>query len=132
MTMNKTLEAALDALVQALEQDGALREYRAANEAYLADGELVAKINEYNVQSALLEQQNDAAEQDAQLTASISGRLKTLYDEISRNPAMAELQRAEQALSEVIGEINARIQRVINPNAGEGCGDECAHCQGCH
>lgn len=131
--MTELLKKACDALKAEIENSDIIKAYKEARDKYNADTRLTSLITEYNVQAALLEQESrkDESERDADLIASINGRINAIYEEVSSSPALAELQQAEQAVSGLIGEINMILQSAIYPEE-TGCTHDCSTCGGCH
>ncbi len=131
--MNENLAKATAQLCMALETSDELMNYNAAKVAYEADTTLSKLITEYNVQATLLEQEGKKpeSERDTKLIESISARLREVYDEISDSVVLKNMREAEEALSNVIAEINQKIQLCIEPDAGN-CTHDCSTCGGCH
>lgn len=131
--MNENLAKATAQLCMALETSDELMNYNAAKVAYEADTSLSKLITEYNVQATLLEQEGKKpeSERDTKLIESISGRLREVYDSISDSVVLKNMREAEEALSNVIAEINQKIQLCIDPDSGN-CTHDCSTCGGCH
>lgn len=132
--MNEELKIALEAFLNVLRESEPLKRYNEAKEAYVADGHLIALVNQYNVQGQLLRDEGAKPERDQELIGQITAKLKELYDEILRNEHMLAMQEAEQAVSEIVTEINHGVQSIVQPEAVEGgaCGGNCSSCKGCH
>ncbi len=129
--MNEKLRAKYEEFLALLEGDADIVEYKEAKEAYLSDNVVVTKINEYNVQSSLLEQENAKEEKDTLLIESIKKRVDRLYTEITENKAMQRMTAAEEKMGMLFTEINSGLQTIINPES-DSCGGSCSSCSGCH
>lgn len=132
--MNESLKQALETFLTAFRESEPVVNYQNAKAMYIADGKLIALVNQYNVQGQLLRDEGAKQERNEELIAQITGKLKELYDEIMRNENMLAMQQAEQAISDIISDINRGIQSIVQPEAVEGgaCGGNCSSCSGCH
>ncbi len=134
--MNETLQKIYAQFIEELKKDETVIAYQKAKEAYAANGVLMNKVVEYNAQAQALEVENARPEKDSLLIASITGRLKSLYDEIITDPTMVALNDTEKAVNDIITEVNYGLQCVIAPETihehDESCGGDCGHCGGCH
>ena len=131
--MNEKLRAKFEEFLAILESDADIIEYKAAKDMYESDKGITTKINEYNVQNSLLEQENAKADMDTLLIESLKKRISELYKEITASPAMQRMTAAEDRMGVIFSEINMGLQSVINPDAAEGgCGGGCSSCSGCH
>lgn len=134
--MNETLHKIYAQFIEELKKDETVIAYQKAKEAYAANGVLMNKVVEYNAQAQALEVENARPEKDSLLIASITGRLKSLYDEIITDPTMVALNDTEKAVNDIITEVNYGLQCVIAPETihehDESCGGDCGHCGGCH
>lgn len=132
--MNEALKNALETFLTAFRDSEPVVNYLNAKELYVADGKLIALVNQYNVQGQLLRDEGAKPERDEELITQITGKLKEIYDEIMRNENMLAMQQAEQVISDIISDINRGIQSIVQPEAVEGgaCGGNCSSCSGCH
>ncbi len=132
--MNEEWKKTLETFLNAFRDSEPVTRYQNAKALYLADGKLIALVNQYNVQGQLLRDEGAKPERDQELIAQITEKLKELYDEITRNEHMQAMQEAEQEISEIIADINRGIQSIVQPEAVEGgaCGGNCSSCRGCH
>lgn len=134
--MNETLHKIYAQFIEELKKDETVIAYQKAKEAYAANGVLMNKVVEYNAQAQALEVENARPEKDSLLITSITGRLKSLYDEIITDPTMVALNDTEKAVNDIITEVNYGLQCVIAPETihehDESCGGDCGHCGGCH
>ena len=131
--MNETLQKAASALCEALENSDELKNYNKAKAAYNADKTLTSLITEYNVQATLLETESKKPEneQDKTLIDSISTRLRSIYEEITKDSVLSDMRNAEEGLGAVIEEINRMIQVTIEPESAN-CTHDCSTCGSCH
>lgn len=130
--MNEAWKQALEAFLNAFRESETVVNYQNAKALYIADGKLIALVNQYNVQGQLLRDEGAKETRDDELLTQITAKLKELYDEIQENPNMQALQEAENALSLMIDDINRGIQSIVQPEADGSCGGNCSSCSGCH
>ena len=131
--MTEFMQNAIEELKKALSESEELREYNAAKEAYTGDAELMRAVNEYNLQTAILEQEGSKSpdERDPELIKSISDRLRAVYSGIERSENLARMRAAEDAISQVINELNVAVRLTISPESEQNCTHDCSTCGGC-
>lgn len=131
--MNEKLREKFEEFLELLENDADMIEYKEAKECYKNDEDVITKINEYNVQTSLLDQEKNKAEKDSLLVENLKKRLKELYTEISESKTMVRMSAAEDKVTAIFSEINMGLQKIVNPEASEGgCSGSCSSCGGCH
>lgn len=130
--MNEELKQAFETFLNTFRDSEPVIRYNNAKELYMADGRLVALINQYNVQAQLLRDEGAKEERDDELISQITGKLKELYDEIMRNDNMTAMQEAEQEISAILDSINRGLMSVVRPEDAGGCSGSCSSCSGCH
>lgn len=128
------MKQALEQFLNALRDCEAVKNYQAAKDRYIADGELITLVNEYNMQGQMLRDEGAKPERDDVLIGQITEKLKETYDAIMRNENMVAFQQAEQAVSELISDVDRGIRSVVMPEDVEGgaCSGNCSTCGGCH
>ena len=62
--------------------------------------------------------------------AELGDKMKKVYEEIMQNPNMITFMEAQQELSDMVQEINARIQFFITGEEPTACDGNCASCGG--
>lgn len=132
--MDENMKQALEQFLNALRDSEAVKNYQAAKDRYIADGELITLVNEYNMQGQMLRDEGAKPERDDVLIGQITEKLKETYDAIMRNENMVAFQQAEQAVSELISDVDRGIRSVVMPEDVEGgaCSGNCSTCGGCH
>ena len=132
--MDNNMKQALEQFLNALRDSEAVKNYQAAKDRYIADGELITLVNEYNMQGQMLRDEGAKPERDDVLIGQITEKLKETYDAIMRNENMVAFQQAEQAVSELISDVDRGIRSVVMPEDVEGgaCSGNCSTCGGCH
>lgn len=130
--MTEKLSKAIAEMLDALKDEPALAAYNTAKDAYFTQSGLQERINEYSVQSGLLEQESKKTPRDDLLIASISARLKALYESLTAEPVMLAMQDAENDLNDILSKISNGIRFTVYGEEEEHeCGGDCGHCHGC-
>jgi len=132
--MNEELRKKFDEFIELLDNDEVVIEYKNAKQKYLSDESVMSKINEYNVQTSLLDEENQKKEKDTLLIESLKKRLNELYKEITENKVMQRMTVAEDNLNNIFTQINMGLQSIVDPNAcnDNNCEGGCSTCGGCH
>lgn len=133
--MNEQLKALTEQLKAALAETNEVKEYIAARDAYMTDGELLTLVNEYNVQTKVYDTESAKAEPDQLLLASIKARIEALYGQIIENPRAKFFAEKESVLAEIYNGIYEDLQSIIMPehhHDHDGCNGDCSGCHGCH
>ncbi len=120
-------------LKQALADMDEVKEYIAARDAYMSNGELITLVNEYNVQCKVLDTEGTKPDADEMLVSSIKARIETLYTQITENPVAKAFAEKEAAIAEIYNGIYDELQSVVVPKHNhDSCGGNCSSCHGCH
>lgn len=122
-------------LGQALKADERLIALEQAKRNYENDPALRRDLTEYDVQQKLLAQEiaKGDGERDLHLVETVQARIDALYRSIGGNPAYQELDRAQNAVNQLMNRVNAAITyEITGEMPGEGCTHNCATCGGCH
>lgn len=114
-----------------LENSQIVNRQKAAKKAFDADEELQALIGEFNLAKMSLMNESNKEKPDAEKTEQFRAQTTATYEKIMQHPTMIELNEAEMALENLLGQINAILQKSISDDAG-GCTHNCATCGGCH
>lgn len=130
--MNEQLKALTEQLKNALAETAEVKEYLAARDAYMSDGDLITLVNEYNVQSKVYDTEASKTEPDQILLASIRARVETLYNQITENPHAKEFADKEGTLATIYNEIYDTLQSLVVPEHHHDCNGDCSGCHGCH
>ena len=131
--MNVNTLKAVEELKKLLAEEGAVKEYLEARDAYVADKELITLANEYNVQRSVYETEFAKEDKDELLLTSISARLDTLYEQITSNEVSKRFMAAEEAVNVLYNDVVNNLQSIVVPEHDhEHCSGNCASCGGCH
>jgi cell fate (sporulation/competence/biofilm development) regulator YlbF (YheA/YmcA/DUF963 family) len=105
-----------------------------AKDAYSADADLQAKVNEYEADRLALGQEfaKDPSEADQRAIADIRARMEELTKEITRNAAYVEFAEAQKAVNAIMQAVNNEIKFCITGERPTECTHDCSTCSGCH
>ena len=105
-----------------------------AKDAYSADADLQAKVNEYEADRLALGQEfaKDPSEADQRAIADIRARMEELTKEITANAAYVEFAEAQKAVNAIMQAVNNEIKFCITGERPTECTHDCSTCSGCH
>lgn len=132
--MDKITELANE-LGRALSQSAEYTHYIECRDACKANKALGAKIEEFNIQKAIMH--DEATANDDTLAQSVRARMEKLYEEITSDPDMKKYNEAEAKMASVLDAINYTITSYIteeeeSESAHSSCSGNCSACHGCH
>lgn len=122
------MATALGKLIKSSEE---YKKYEAADAAYDSDEALGRLIAEYNAQQEAYSNEQQKAEPNQFLLETVAGRLETLYGEITANEAFMAYSEAQNALNNLMQEVNNEItfqvtgHRPCSHEDCEACGGHC-------
>ena len=119
-------------LGKALKEDPRLIKMEECRKAYEEDPDLSRLMTEYNVQQKAIENLASAEDFDAQLIQSIQDRINELYEQITVHPTFVELNKAQEAVNELMNAVNNTITFAITGEMPSNCTHDCSTCGGCH
>ena len=129
--MTKIMELA-QMLGKAIKEDERVKKLEEATAAYNADADLQYKMTEYNVQTMALTAEYKKPEKDMEVIHAIELRINTLYDEIAELPVMVAYNEAQNAVNDLMNEVNAEITFHVTGEKPSACTHDCSTCAGCH
>lgn len=122
------------ALGEGIKNDEVLLAYDAAKAAFDADEALSAQMTEYNTHRACLTEEfnKDAAMQDKDVIESLKAKMDTLAATINQNEHYSNFAAAQQAVNDLMKQINAEITFYAFGVRPPSCTHDCSSCGGCH
>ncbi len=118
---------------KAIKESDEMRQYEAAQAAYLADEELQTKVTEYNVQQKAFADESAKSVQNDFLLGAIRKRLEALAAEITSSPSYIAFAESQDMVSSILAEVNETIMcEVTGEEPHHGCTHDCSSCGGCH
>ena len=104
-----------------------------AKDLYEKDGDLQAKLAEYETDRKLLGEEFSKAdgEADERAIADLRARMEELATEVSAMPHYSEFAAAQKAVNDLMAEVNAEIRFCITGERPSSCTHDCSTCGGC-
>ena len=127
--MRDELLILLENFGEALSGDPVVTEYSAARDMLTSDAEAMSLTREYNVQTMMLKSMQSASEIDSLAIHTTQEKLEELKKKMDANDTLIKFNKAENALNDLISEINAKLTAYISPSSG--CSGSCSTCGGC-
>ncbi|MCR5601991.1 MAG: YlbF family regulator [Ruminococcus sp.] len=126
-------------LGKAIQQDDRYTAYMLAKQANDEDKELQEEINRFEDLRMNLGSAMSVEEPDSDKIKALDTELKSVYQNIMKNPKMIVFSGAQQALEKLVSNIQQMISMCANGEDPEtcqipesGCTGSCASCGGCH
>lgn len=119
-------------LGKVLKEDPRLVKMEECRKAYEEDAELSQLMAEYNVQQKAMENVTMGEDFDPQLIQNIQDRINVLYEKITVHPVFVELNKAQEAVNELMNAVNNTITFAITGEMPSNCTHDCSTCGGCH
>ena len=110
-----------------------IKNLEAAKAEFEKNAALQAKMSEYEAERILLGQEfsKDPAEADEKAIADLRARIEELTSEISASALYIAFASAQQAMNELMNEVNAEIKFCITGERPSTCTHDCSTCGGC-
>lgn len=119
-------------LGKALEESAEYAAFCQTRDRCKSDLTLKTKMNEFNVQRTLLDNETAKQIKDETLIDVLNARVETLYKEINDNPLMVDYTKAEDDLNILLNAVNMTITSYIGGAGVEGEAAGCSHqCSSC-
>ena len=131
--MTKIIELA-NALGREIAKSDEIANLEAAKAEFQSDSELQNKMSEYEAERMLLGQEfsKNTDEADQKAIADLRARIEELTKEISASEKYQRFAAAQQAMNNLMAEVNAEIKFCITGERPETCTHDCSTCKGCH
>ncbi len=128
-----TIEELAAELGKAIKNDPRLDAMEKAKTAYDNDPKIQAYLVEFDAQQKALQLEGAKEDADKALIASIQARTDELYRLIMPNESFAALSDAQQAVNELMEQVNNIITFNITGEIPSSCTGNCSSCDGsCH
>lgn len=116
-------------LGKAIKEDARLVKLNECKKAYDSDTNLSKYMIEYEVQQKAMSNEYEKPEKDMTLITEIQKRIDELYKLITENPVFSELDAAQNAVNELMNQVNQTI--TYNITGETPCTHNCSTCGGC-
>lgn len=132
--MKKIIELA-HTLGLAIAESDEIKALEIAKDAYEADAALQAKLSEYETDRKLLTEEfvKEDVDEEAKQAAvqKLRDHMEALAAEIVVNEKYVAFTNAQQALNDLMAEVNAEIKFCITGERPSTCTHDCSTCGGC-
>ena len=106
---------------------------RATEDAAGQDETLQELFKQYDSIHRDVEDETLKKEPNFDRIGSLTRDLDTVQQQIKAQPMYQALQAARKQFSDMMGQVNAELSAVLNPNGNQGgCSGNCAGCAGCN
>lgn len=122
------------ALGEAIRDSEAMKNYTLKEIAYESNEQAQLLTAEYSELRASLAEEAKREDITPMEMIEIRKKMAAKYEEVSKNPAIAEYMAAKQEVEDILAKVDAIIKYfVTGEKEQEGsCGGNCAGCAGCH
>lgn len=130
--MTKIIELA-HALGEEIAKSDELAALGSAKAAFDSSAELQAKMSEYETERVLLREEfsKDESEADEIAIANLKARIDELSRDIAKDPLYIAFSEAQNALNDLMAQVNAEIKFCITGERPSSCTHDCSTCGGC-
>lgn len=125
-------------LGKAIQQDDRYIAYNLAKQVNDNDAELQKLIGDFNITRMNINQEMSSENRDDERIKALDEELKSTYAKIMSNKNMVVFTAAQNALEEMMNEVNQIISMCANGEdpdtcqVSHGCSGSCSTCGGCH
>ena len=116
----------------AIREDARIKALEEAKQAYENDEQIRILTTEYDVQQKALASAYGNPERDETFINSINGRITAIYEEVIATEAYKNYEAAQNAVNDLMEQVNNAIQAAVSGVEPDGCTHNCATCKGCH
>ncbi len=117
-------------LGKAIKEDERMIRMEKAKEAYESNEKIGNLMMEYGIQQQALTTMGDGEDIDTDALTRIQDRINEIYAEITTDPIFKELDEAQNAVNELMENVNNTI--MFNATGKTPCSHDCSSCSGCH
>jgi len=116
----------------AIREDERIKKLEEAKEIYENDEKIRILTTEYDVQQKALATAYSSPNRDETFINSVNGRITAIYEEVISTEAYKQYEAAQNAVNELMEQVNNAIQAAVTGIEPDGCTHNCATCKGCH
>ena len=116
----------------AIREDERIKKLEEAKKAYEEDKSIQILTTEYGVQQQALATAYNSEERDEAFINSINGRITAIYEQVIATDAYKQYEEAQNAVNDLMEQVNNAIQAAVSGIEPDGCTHNCATCKGCH
>ena len=119
-------------LGRALKEDNRLVALEEARKAYESNETVAGLMTEYEVQQKAINLEAMKEERSEELLKTIQERIDEIYDQIVGTEVYQALEKAQNAVNELMELVNTTITFNITGEQPSSCTHNCSTCGGCH
>ena len=116
----------------AIREDERIKKLEEAKKAYEEDESIQILTTEYGVQQQALATAYSSEERDEAFINSVNGRITAIYEQVIATDAYKQYEEAQNAVNDLMEQVNNAIQAAVSGVEPDGCTHNCATCKGCH
>ncbi len=116
----------------AIREDARIKALEEAKEAYENDEQIRILTTEYDVQQKALASAYENPNRDDTFINAVNGRITAIYEEVIATEAYKKYEEAQNAVNDLMEQVNNAIQAAVSGVEPDGCTHNCATCKGCH
>ncbi len=125
--MNDKIAELAAELGKAIKEDEIIKSFDMAKKAYDEDKDIIKYVMEYNVQQKAMSNEFEKGDgKDMEILKLIQNRIDELYTLITENKAFIEMNKAQEKVNELMGEVNGIIS--FNITGELPCTHDCSSC----
>ena len=116
----------------AIREDERIKKLDEAKKAYDEDPVIRRLTTEYGIQQQALAAVYSGEDRDEAMINSINERITAIYEEVTSTEAYKNYEEAQNAVNELMEQVNNAISAAVSGVEPDGCTHNCATCKGCH
>lgn len=116
----------------AIREDERIKKLEEAKKAYEDDPMIRQLTAEYDVQQKALAAAYQGENRDETFINAVNGRITAIYEEVIATEAYKNYENAQNAVNDLMEQVNNAISAAVSGIEPDGCTHNCATCQGCH
>ena len=116
----------------AIRADERIKKLEEAKKAYEDDAMIRQLTTEYDVQQKALAAAYQGEKRDEAFINAINGRITAIYEEVIATEAYKNYESAQNAVNDLMEQVNNAITAAVSGVEPDGCTHNCATCKGCH
>ena len=130
--MEKTIFELAAELGRTLKEDSRIIALDKAREAFDADANVVALMEEYQVQQQAIQQEAMKEDRSEEVLNAIQDRIEAIYNQITESESYKALEAAQNEVNALMEAVNNTITFNITGEEPSACTHDCSSCGGCH
>ena len=130
--MEKAIFELAAELGRTLKEDSRIIALDKAREAFDADANIVALMEEYQVQQQAIQQEAVKEERSEEVLNAIQDRIEAIYNQITESESYKALEAAQNEVNALMEAVNNTITFNLTGEEPSSCTHDCSTCGGCH